>query len=184
MPTKRNSTTQAGFSMIELAIAAAILLFGVAAVIQFVPAAMQSNLRNRYDSTAVVVAQRLLDEMLSQPLTANTIPLVATAGPPPQAASSFGVVINLGGPAGLQGNALQTVGTRAQIDYTAAAVGGYNFTFIDPNDPTQTPYEIRWAVITMLSGTRPYSKRFIVGAWRRDPRFTSKPVTVEGWLEK
>lgn len=172
MTTKKR---QAGFSLIELAIASAILLFGVAAVVQFVPKAMQSNLRNRYDSTAVVIAQRLLDQMMSQALNVATIP----AGN-----SSFGQAINLGGAAGLVGNPVQTVGNRAQINFTAAAVANYNFTYIDPTDATQTPYEIRWAVISSLNGTTVYSKRFIVGAWRRDPRATSPAVTVEGWIQK
>ena len=163
---------QGGFSMVELMIASAVLLFGVVAVVQLVPEAMRSNLRNRYDSSAVVIAERLLDQMLSQPITAT------------QFTDADGRVILLGGAAGAQGNALQVVNTSVRIDFTAALVAGYNFRYVDPNEAAGTQYEVRWTVITQLQGATPASKRYIVGAWRRDPRFTSPPVTVEAWQQR
>jgi len=59
----------AGFSMIELLISIAILLVGIVAVAQLVPVAIQSNYRNRYDSTALIIAQRQLEQMAAQELT-------------------------------------------------------------------------------------------------------------------
>jgi len=62
---------QAGFSMVELLIAIVILLVGVVAVAQLVPTAIQTNTRNRYDSTALILAQRQLDLMTAQDIRAG-----------------------------------------------------------------------------------------------------------------
>ena len=62
---------QAGFSMVELLIAIVILLVGVVAVAQLVPTAIQSNTRNRYDSTGLILAQRQLDLMTTQDIRAG-----------------------------------------------------------------------------------------------------------------
>jgi Tfp pilus assembly protein PilV len=51
--------------MIELMIAIVMLLIGVVAVAQLVPNAMQSNFRNRYDSTGLILAQRQLEQMMN-----------------------------------------------------------------------------------------------------------------------
>ena len=57
-------------------------------------------------------------------------------------------------------------GTVASISFTAAAVGGYNYTFADPNDPAGANYQMRWAVISKVNGSVVVSKRFIVGCRR------------------
>ncbi len=62
---------QAGFSMVELLIAIVVLVVGVVAVAQLVPTAIQSNTRNRYDSTALILAQRQLELMVQQGLRAG-----------------------------------------------------------------------------------------------------------------
>ncbi|MBI1750804.1 MAG: type II secretion system protein [Acidobacteria bacterium] len=180
-PTDRGSCPECqararrrGFTLIELAIATAMLLFGIAAVAQLVPGAMQSNLRNRYDSTAVVLAERLLNQMINQPLTAT------------QFTDVDGRAIALGSVtlSGLSGNPLQVVANTSRVDFSVAAVASYNFTFVDPNDPAGIPYEVRWSVISTVSGTNAVSKRFLVGVWKRDPRGVTPPVTVEAWVQR
>ena len=49
------------------------------------------------------------------------------------------------------------------IDFTAATVAGYSFTYKDPNDPYNATYDVRWAVITTMNGANPITKRFILG---------------------
>src|SRR5713226_2814859 len=63
---------QAGFSILEMLLATVILLVGLIAVAQLVPASILLNYRNRTDSSALVFAQRQLDQMLDQPLTVNS----------------------------------------------------------------------------------------------------------------
>ncbi|MGB9459287.1 MAG: prepilin-type N-terminal cleavage/methylation domain-containing protein, partial [Candidatus Acidiferrum sp.] len=63
---RRNS--QRGFTLVEVLMAIVILLVGIVAVAQLVPASISSNSTNRNDSTSLVFAQRELDQFLSQPL--------------------------------------------------------------------------------------------------------------------
>src|SRR5271157_2601461 len=63
---------QEGFSILEMLLATVILLVGLIAIAQLVPASILLNYRNRTDSSALVFAQRELDQMLDQPLTVNS----------------------------------------------------------------------------------------------------------------
>src|SRR6266550_775948 len=66
---RRNSwTKQSGFTMIEMLIATLMMLVGIVAMAQLVPLAIRLNAGNRDDSTALVLAQRELDEMYNQPM--------------------------------------------------------------------------------------------------------------------
>ena len=176
------TTRERGFTMVELLIAIAVLLFGIALVAQMVPLATQINTRNRYDSTAVVLAERLLNQMISQPLTAT------------QFTDIDGRVIFLGSvaAAGLVGNPIQIVSAvpngplvLVREDFAiGVAVANYNFTYTNPNAPTAIPYEVRWSVVTTMQGTTVVSKRYIVGVWKRDPRNVTVPVTVEATVNR
>lgn len=170
-----------GFTLVELVVAMGVMLFGIAAVAQLVPLALQSNTRNRHDSTAVVLAERLLNQMVTQQLSAT------------QFTDVDGRVIMLGSvtASGLSGNPVIVVSARpngplvlVRIDFAANAVANYNFTYTNPNDALPIPYEVRWSVITNMQGPTIVSKRFLVGVWRRDPRGVTIPVTVEAWVQR
>ena len=175
------SPRERGFTLVELAIAMAVLLIGIAAVAQLIPISIQSNMRNRYDSTAVVMAERLLNQMINQPASAA------------QFTDVDGRVIMLGSVAanGLVGNPIQVVSAipggpanLVRVDFTVPAVANYNFTTIDPNSAAPISYEVRWSVITAMQGTTVVSKRILVGVWKRDPRSLTMPVTVEAWVQR
>ena len=52
--------------------ATVILLVGLVAIAQLVPASILMNQQNRTNSSALVFAQHELDQMLDQPMTANS----------------------------------------------------------------------------------------------------------------
>jgi len=66
--TKRIRICQQGFSLLEMLFATVILLVGLVAVAQLIPASVLLNYHNRTDSSALVFAQRQLDILLDQPL--------------------------------------------------------------------------------------------------------------------
>jgi len=158
---KPNKRRQSGFTLLELAIATLILMVGIVGVVQLVPASQTTNFRNRVDTTAMVFAQRELDQMIYQPLTNPTF---NDADLRPISLGSQTVSNTVfGGPVILQ------QGTVPSIDFGAAVVAGYNYTFTDPNDlgdPAAPTYQMRWAVISTVNGGVVVSKRFIVGCRR------------------
>lgn len=158
-----------GFTLLELAIGTAVLLVGVVAVMQLVPVAMQSNQANRSDTTAMVIAQREVEQMVNQPLSNPTF------------TDADGRVCNLGSVTIsnlVVGAPVATSGNSVQIDFTAAPVAGYNFTYADPNGPSGS-YEVRWAVVSNVSGGTVISKRFILGARRSGGNGIFWPITID-----
>src|SRR5260221_2028810 len=157
---KQSKRQQAGFTLLELAVATLILMVGIVGVVQLVPASQNSNLNNRVDTTAMVFAQREMDQIINQPLTSANFTDVD------------GRVVNLGSQTAtntLVGNPVIMQGTTPILDFSATAVAGYNYTFSDPNDvgdAASASYQMRWAVISIVNAGEVVSKRFIVGCRR------------------
>jgi len=155
-------------------IAIVILLFGIVAVAQLVPASIGSNSANRNDSSALVFAQRQMDLFLSQPLlntsyveAIDTQTFTCNLGDPTQPN------IVVGGPVAVFYNQLV-------IDFSASPVANYSFTYQDPNDPFGLVYDVRWAVITTTNASgMPTSKRFIVGTRKQGGNGIYRPVTLD-----
>ena len=175
--------SERGFTLTELAIATVVLVVGVVAVMQLVPAAMQSNLNNRYDTTSAVAIQRLRDLMVSQAMWSNTL-----TDPNGQFPCGTTIVCNLGDPT----QSDQVVGAplkgTGEIDFSNNAVAGYSFIYVDPNDATQTQYDVRWAVVTNVRNVGNLTnlmvgKRLIIGARSRSDR-TPFSVTFVSWITR
>ena len=153
-------------------IASAIMMVGIVSVVQLVPASLQLNATNRLDTLATVIAQRELDQMLSQPLDPTK----------PTFINKDGRTISLGGP-GSPGAPVIMLGQTAQIDFTAAPVAGFSIpAYSDPNDPTGATFELRWAVIP--SPGRLISRRIIIGCRRTNGTQLAMPVTLDTWKFK
>ena len=164
-----------GFSILEMIIACAILMFGVISVVQLVPTSLQTNVNNRLDTMATVIAQRELDQMLSQPLTVNSF------------TDKDNNLVRLGG-AGASGSPLTMDGPNAVIDFSQSAVPGYSITnYMDPNDPNFPNgqiFEMRWAVIPEISGGAIISKRIIVGCRRTNANQLVFPVNLDSSVQR
>ncbi len=168
-PTKTRFSLRrgdSGFSILEMIIASAIMMVGIVSVVQLV-----------LDTLATVIAQRELDQMLSQPLAVNAF------------TDTDGRVISLGG-AGSPGAAVVPDDQGAeQIDFTAAlpAAGFFISAYQDRNDPNfpnGATFELRWAVIPQMSGGRIISKRIMIGCRQTNANRPSLAVNLDSWVHK
>lgn len=174
----KSRSSQGGFSILEMLLATVILLVGLVAVAQLVPATILLNYRNRTDSSALVFAQRELDQMLAQPLNPTSSP--------PSFYDAEGNLCYLGDPAQpnkLVGTNVLTLNNAAIIDF-GSNVSNYNFTYQDPTDPSDTKYDVRWAVITTGNGASANSKRFILGIRQVGGNGYFQPITLDTTVGK
>lgn len=179
--SKTQVHSQRGFTLIEMAVATAVLLIGIVGVAKLVPVAVSMNNGNRSDSTSLVIAQRQMDALTAQPIASPTF-----TDPQGLVCPAAGLC-NLGNPATpgvIVGSPLLNLGNRPLIDYSVAQVAGYSFNYSDPNDPSDTQYDIRWAVITLGNGTTASAKRFIVGVRRTGGNFAFLPITLDAAVDK
>jgi hypothetical protein len=161
---------QGGFSILEMVMATGVLMVGIIAVVQLVPASLQSNLNNRVDTTATVIAQREFDQILGQPLSSTAF------------SDIDGQTINLGNlstPGIVVGSPIIMQGSTAVIDFNAVPVSGYNIQHADLNDPNGAVYELRWGVISNASNGAVTSKRYVLGCRRLNAPNAVFPVNLD-----
>lgn len=176
MPTKRaQRINQQGFTLVEVLVATVLLLTGIVAVAQIVPVAVTSNNGSRRDSTASVVAQRELAQMLEWSLSnvnfTDALGNNGTLGDPTQP----GVTV---------GSPVVVIANRPAINFSAAKVANYNFTLTDPEDPYGAKYDVRWAVITAGNGTSVSSRRIILGARQVNSQSYFIPLTLDAMVQR
>jgi prepilin-type N-terminal cleavage/methylation domain-containing protein len=177
---KSDFTRQRGFTLMEVLVATVILLVGMVAVAQLVPISLTINSGNRTGSTALVIEQRMLEQMLDQPLAVLTC--TAPACPDAQSATW-----NLGSPAAARtiiGNSVTMVNSSPAIDFSAAQVPGYYSVIVDPEDPYGASYDVRWAVATYANGAHVTGRRFLIGARQIAGQGYFVPLTLDATVEK
>ncbi len=165
---------QHGFSVLEMILASAILMVGIVSVVQLVPASLKSSVGNRMDTMATVVAQRELDQMLSQPLNVDTF------------VDKDVQTISLGG-AGAPGALVKMDGDFAQIHWGGLPPQGFYTFYADPKDPSGPSFELRWAVFPQINNGIVVSKRIIISC-RRTQSFGNEqlllPVNLDSSVQK
>ncbi len=186
MKAKSSIRTVAGFTVLEVLVATVILMVGIVGVSQMVPQALDSDLRNRDTSSAIMASQAELEQFLGVPINVTTggagtdysfldadgfvaylgaLPLVAVAAvaaAPPAPATS--------------GCPLTASGT---FDFSLACTApGYDKIVTPALGPS---FEVRWNVITFYgndNGTiKPVLKRIAIAGKSRDGSLTI-PATL------
>jgi len=175
-PSEKPRKASSGFTLLEMMCATVILLIALFAVAQLVPVSINLNSQNRRDSAALVFAQRELDQMMEQPLSA------------PVFTDAQGNICNLGdagNPNTLVGNAVASNGDGVSIiNFDSTQIPGYSFTYLDPTSPGAT-LDVRWAVVTTTSNTGVVtSKRFIIGVRQQGGNGFFLPITLDSMVER
>jgi hypothetical protein len=163
-----------GFSILEMLIASAIMMVGIISVVQLVPVSLQLNASNRLDTLATVIAQRELDQMLSQPLSVDVF------------TDRDNHVISLGGPGSPGAQVVMDSQGAPQIDFTAPTVAGFVIpAYSDSNDLSRAAtFELRWAVIPQVNGGKTISKRIIIGCRQTNANRPVLPIYLDSWVQK
>ncbi len=167
---------QRGFTLVEVLVATIVLMTGVVAVAQLVPVAVTANNVSRRDSTALVIAQRELAQMMERPLGVFTFT---------DALGNSCSLGSAGAPGATVGSPVVVIANRPTINYSVAQVGGYSFTTPpDPQDPYRSQYDVRWAVITDGNGTTASSRRIIISALLLGGNRYSLPLTLDAMVQQ
>jgi type II secretory pathway pseudopilin PulG len=171
----KGRSSEGGFSILEMMFATIILLIGLVAIAQLVPATILLNYRNRNDSSALVFAQRELDQMLDQSLGSISF------------TDSLFNTCWLGDPATpntVQGSPVVVIANQALIDFSAAPITNYSFTYPDTTDPGGATYDVRWAVIITGNGATVSAKRIILGVRQLGGNGYFQPITLDTMVQK
>jgi prepilin-type N-terminal cleavage/methylation domain-containing protein len=176
--TLQPEQSQAGFSLLELMIAALVMVVGLTGGLLLIMTAVASNYRNNMDSTGTVLAQTTLEMIASVPAnaTATSTPSsnVTVVDCNPTSTSANHTVNTLGTSTGA-GAPLTTGGA---IDFTQSAVSGYSMSYYACQASTgdrQTIYDVRWNIKTLSSD----AKLVTVAAQRTKADTSNNPMAFE-----
>jgi hypothetical protein len=156
-------------------LASVIMMVGIISVVQLVPASLQLNSNNRLDTMATVIAQRELDQMVSQPLWQVSFQ------------DTDGRSISLGGANSPGAPFVTDPKTLApQIDFGANPVAGFSIpAYVDINNPGGPTFDVRWAVIPQVVAGKTISRRIIIGCRQTNATYQLLlPVTLDTWVQK
>jgi hypothetical protein len=149
---RKKLQSEAGLTVIELAIAGVVLVVGMLAIMGLLGLAIGNNGRSKIDSTATMLNQVVVEQIAAQlagggpgvitDCANNTWNIDYQSAPPP---NGWGAALN-----------------GSQINFTqanppAGAFMDYVECVTQPNgNVVQTTYDVRWNVQGMPSGTRTY----------------------------
>jgi type II secretory pathway pseudopilin PulG len=166
---KRNNVLrgkpEGGATLIELMIAMLVLAIGLGALTNLFVMSMATNNRNSKDTTATLLAQKVVEELSAQSLNATVVVnLTDCVGNAWQIPATQGVAFP-GQGAALNNNAGSPF--YGGIDFTqglAAVPQGFAMQYVDcdPNGQ-QTTYDVRWNVMSITAN----STRLITASARR-----------------
>jgi Tfp pilus assembly protein PilV len=168
----RRRKSQAGFTLIEVMIAGAVLVFGLLALTALFATAIGNNGRSRVDSTATMLAESVIEQITAVLANGGPASVTDCAATP----NTWPVESSVGG-ARLSG---------AAIDFTETSPpDGYHMSFVVCNGggeaPSQAIYDVRWNVSLV-------SQTYLVTVSARPQnmapnRFTfSLPVTLRAYV--
>ena len=166
---------ESGFTLVEMVVAAAILLVGMTAGMTLIITAMANDSRSKNDSSATILSQMTIETIAAVPANATTSMTVVDCNPTTSSASH---TINTTGSSGGAGATL----TGGVIDFTAGTVSGYAMTYYGCQASTsdrQLTYDVRWNIKTLSSDAKLVTVAAKPIAGSTHANFLAVPVTLK-----
>lgn len=147
---------QGGFSLIELLISLTMLTIGMAGIAVLVTSAMVTNYRNRNDTTATMLSQRVLSRIASTTVNSATTPTITDCG-----GTAWTIATTAGGTSNASlvtvDNAPDMIGNIDWSQNYSAIGANYRMRF---QTCSGTRYEVRWNITAVNA----YTNQVTVGA--------------------
>jgi Tfp pilus assembly protein PilE len=162
---------QRGTSLIELMIASLVLVVGVLACAALIPISIGANSRNRQQSNSTVIAQMVMEKIMSVPAGTSPVLVVSDCVPTANNVNTFGT-------AGAGSGA--TLLPSGDVNFNVAAPTGYGmlYTACGPTGG-QSTYDVRWNIQAPANS---FVKLITVSAKLKgsgnDLKYFSLPVTI------
>jgi len=168
---KSRMNPQAGFSIVEVLIAGMVLVIGVMGLMVLIITAVATNNRNKTDSSAMMLASTVLEQINSTLVDKSNIdplclgascvtdcsgtrwPISASIGGPPVVDTLQGPAIQFSDITALDNACVADGASCYHIDFVVGGGGGLASGLC--NGPMQTTYDVRWN-IQSLTGTSTY----------------------------
>ncbi len=175
---------QAGMSLLELMIAALVLVVGLLGAMILILTTIANNSRSKWDSTGTLLSQMTMEAIAAVPANASptstpssTVTIVDCN---PSASAATHTVNALGASGSGAGAPLSSTG---DINFTAAAATGYSMTYYNCQASTgdrQEFYDVRWNIKTISA----YAKLVTVAAQtaagsKQGAKFFQQPVSLK-----
>lgn len=166
---------EAGFTLIEMVVAASILMVGLLAAMMLIITAMANDSRSRNDSSATILSQMTIETIAAVSGNATTSMTVIDCNPTTSSASH---TISTTGSSGGSGAPL----TSGIIDFSQSTVSGYSMRYYGCQASTadrQTLYDVRWNIKTLTANTKlvTVATKPIVGS--TGANYIAVPVTLK-----
>jgi len=162
-----------GFSLVELMFAMGVIAVGLGGLLVLYTSAINANSRNKMDSTALFVAEMVMERLASQPANANLPITIQDCAPAP---NNWPITTASGG-ATLYGNDQGANISWSSEGYEGLQAGGYAMRYVACSGAGQRPvYEVRWNIRAVGAGG--FTKLITVSARQVNTRDVVFPVNL------
>jgi Tfp pilus assembly protein PilV len=134
--SRRKLHPESGMTLIELAIAAVVLIVGMLSIMALLFIAIGNNGRSKIDSSATMLTQAVL-EQISAKLAGGGPGTLTDNANCNGTGTTFTILYQPGGAA---------LAANGTIDFTAAQVANYSMTYVQCNNNVPRTYDVRWNV--------------------------------------
>jgi Tfp pilus assembly protein PilV len=154
--TRVRRSGERGLSLLELMLAFLVLAIGLGGITQLLVTAIATDNRNSKDTTATLLAQKVIEQIASvNPAALNNVTVTDCAGNVWTVSTT-----DAAGPAGAGANLVTSTSSFSYgaIDQTqsySTIPAGYSMQYVDCSSAGGTPitYDVRWNIMTLRSGS-------------------------------